>query len=739
MRRDTLRLVLPLLAALAAAACKEEGVEGPNALCSPVGSGCSADADCCSYGCRLGACLPNPLEGGACRTHDDCGSPRVCVGQQCTSSMTCLDAPAACDGTVPCCSGVCSSGLCTADRPPVAAAGLDRTVPYRVPLVLENASTDPDTGLTGLSYSWGFLAVPDGSAFEVGPFSSVRAPTFTPDVVGDFVVVLQVTRGAHSPSDTVTIHSVNTPPEVTAMPADVADPQYQPRNVALTFSATLQDADGGPVSCSWSRRSPGSVTTPYPGGPVACAGATGTAAIGQSTVTFSEDEAGIWEVILTVDDGVNPPLSRSRFVNVQNDAPELQPRPATAKMPTRYGNVGLDPVPLHGTVFDRNGDAVTWTWSVLSQPPGSTPRFFPANGVGQDVQFEADVPGPYTLNLSVNDGHGGFDDKAIDVMVDPYVLPLGEVLDAAWVSDTRIVMVGLDAGAPKLWVVNPVTPAVTNELALGSRPTTVRVSPDGTTAIVGREGALWDVVNLSTVTFQGASRPGLTPVDVAWSAGYVFATTAGGAVYELFPANQVTPFHRDPQRPPGSTVAPRGTRLVGRTIDPNTAWLWVLDPGDGNVARFSVKASNAQLETVSSSMVTPLIASRGLWLSASGTELFTSTQGVYSSTPPFGSVSTLRFAPRHVCSVNPAGVAQGVFAHDAFNTLVRFSAPDYSAEVGDLVLPFLGVAGQRVDPFGRFAFVTSDGRTFHAVVVADRGTASTADDLWGLVTITPPP
>lgn len=737
MRRDTLRLVLPLLAALAAAGCKEEGVEGPTAICRPVGFDCSGDSDCCSYGCRFGACLPNPLEGGACRTSDDCGSPRVCVNQQCTSSVACLNPPDACDALVPCCSGVCSGGLCTVDRPPVADAGLDRTVPYRVPLLLENASTDPDTGATGLSYSWGFLSVPEGSAFQVGQFSSIRTPTFTPDVVGDFVIVLQVTKGAYSPSDTVTIHSVNTPPEVTVMPADVADPQYQSRNVALTFSATATDLDGGPVSCSWSKRSPSGVTTDV-SGPTACAGASGMAATGQSTVTISEDEAGIWEVVLTLDDGVNLPVSRSRFVNVQNDAPELQPRPATAKMPTRYGNVGMDPVPLHGTVFDRNGDAVTWTWSVLSKPPGSTPRFFPADGIGQDVQLEADVPGPYTLNLSVNDGHGGFDDKAIDVMVDPYILPLGEVLDAAWVSDTRLVLVGLDAGTPKLWVVNPATPVVTNELALGSSPTTVRVSPDGAVAIVGREGAVWDVVNLSTVTFQGASRPGLTPVDVAWSAGYVFATTAGGAVVELLPGATAAPFHRDPQRPE-SIPAPRGTRLAGRTIDASTAWLWVLDPGDGNVARFSVKASNAQLETVSSSMVLPLIASKGLWLSASGTELFTSTQGVYSSTPPFGSVSTLRFAPRHVSSVNPAGVAQGVFAHDAFNTLVRFSAPDYSAEVGDLVLPFLGVAGQRVDPFGRFAFATADGGTFHAVVVADRGTAPTADDLWGLVTITPPP
>ena len=63
MRSTKLLVLLTALAALAA--CKKEGLEGPLAGCrtASYASFCSADAQCCSFGCVYGTCMPNPARG----------------------------------------------------------------------------------------------------------------------------------------------------------------------------------------------------------------------------------------------------------------------------------------------------------------------------------------------------------------------------------------------------------------------------------------------------------------------------------------------------------------------------------------------------------------------------------------------------------------------------------------------------------------------------------------------------
>jgi hypothetical protein len=745
MRSTKLLMLIPALA-LALAGCKKEGVEGPLAGCQPVNSyasSCSTDAECCSFGCAFGTCMPNPLEGGVCRTHGDCAGGRLCIGERCTSSVSCIPVGACTPGGPPCCNGACTAGTCAPDSPPVAVPGRTTTgdVPFRIPAQLTNGSYDPDgTGL-GLSYTWSVIG-PPGSVATFQPSASYHAPTFTPDVIGAYTITLRAQNAGGYDDTSITFLAVNTPPTID-MPPDILGTTYQSRNVPLAFSATVADADGGPITCTWAKKGPTAVDFTAVSGPTTCAGASGQAASGVTPFTLLEDEAGPWELRLTVDDGVNPPVPDSRFVSVKNDPPVLLPEPSTAKMATRYGNLrSQDLIPLHGSVFDRNGDAVTWQWSMTGvKPAGSTAaRFVPDTADQQDVHFEPDVEGLYTLNLHVDDGHGGTADKAVDVIVGPYVLPLARIVDAAFVAG-KMVLIGEDAGTYKLWVVDPAVPQIAGSVTFTSLPTALGVSQDGTQAVVARVGGEWDLVNLTTVTLSGASRTGLgfDASSIAWANGRVYATSLGGTVRRLIPGAVAPPYHVVPEQP-ASFPPISGTRAVG-----SATHLWVLGgtAGAGALSRYLVD-TNDQVRDPVQNLATSLASASGMWLSATTAELFFGGKlDVHDAdsviVPHLPALGTLPVAPTHVGTMDDGGTLVGVISQATSTSLTRFAGPGFTETTPSVVIPFIGENGEKRDPEGRFAFVTKVGglTTYYAIIAVDRGTATTADDMWGLFTITP--
>ncbi len=92
------------------------------------------------------------------------------------------------------------------NNPPVANAGADQTdAVVGTEVTLSGAaSSDPDTGDT-LSYAWSFTSQPDGSNAALSD-ATTATPTFTPDVVGDYIVGLTVSDGnGGSDTDSVTV------------------------------------------------------------------------------------------------------------------------------------------------------------------------------------------------------------------------------------------------------------------------------------------------------------------------------------------------------------------------------------------------------------------------------------------------------------------------------------------------------------------------------------------------------
>lgn len=70
--------------------------------------------------------------------------------------------------------------------------------------------------------------------------------------------------------------------------------------------------------------------------------------------------------------------------------------------PDLTGSVG-NTVALAGTADDPDGDALTYTWSIVSAPSGSSATISSPDNLS--TSFVPDAVGPYTLKLSVNDGH----------------------------------------------------------------------------------------------------------------------------------------------------------------------------------------------------------------------------------------------------------------------------------------------------------------------------------------------
>ncbi|HET9551529.1 MAG TPA: Ig-like domain-containing protein [Anaeromyxobacteraceae bacterium] len=426
-------------------------------------------------------------------TTNDCGSPNVCTSRVCTAAACRQDADV-CSADGQCCGGHCRpSGVCGANRAPVAVAGAGGSVHKRQVVTL-GGSTDPDGD--ALTFSWS-LAAPPGSAASLSS-ATAAAPSFVTDLVGSYVATVTVSDGRLSATASATYTAYNSPPVAAAgLDRTVA------RNTAVQVTGSGSDPDADPLTFTWS-----------------LAGPAGSAAAlvdqGSGQATFTPDLLGAYTLTLSASDG-----AASGLDTVVITAVNTPPVPAITSF--AVVNAGEPVAASAAGSTDLNGDPLTFAWT-LSGPAGSAAAL--TSTTGATTSFTTDVQGVYTLQLSASDG---VDTRTTTraVTAYPHLTKLShDVVAAAYARATDRLVTVSTTPANALWILDPATEQETRVDLASGPPISVGVSADGQAAVVGRNGGVTHV-DLTTGTVLGdcvstwTDNTGTTPVTWNYDAGSV--------------------------------------------------------------------------------------------------------------------------------------------------------------------------------------------------------------------------
>jgi hypothetical protein len=273
-----------------------------------------------------------------------------------------------------------TSGIISvANRPPVANAGADQTPVFGETVNLNGGSSSDIDG-NPLTFIWSLISRPAGSSATLSA-EFTASPSFVVDVSGDYVAQLIVNDGlVDSVADTVDINTSNSAPVANAGAGQT--PLFG-ETVSLNGGGS-SDVDGDLLTFSWSIIS-------RPAGSFAILSAATTV-----NPSFEVDVSGSYVVQLIVNDGLVDSVADTVGISTNNSPP--------------VANAGADQTPLFGETVNLNGgnssdvdgNMLTFIWSIISRPAGSSAILSAATTV--NPSFVVDVSGSYVAQLIVNDG-----------------------------------------------------------------------------------------------------------------------------------------------------------------------------------------------------------------------------------------------------------------------------------------------------------------------------------------------
>lgn len=289
-------------------------------------------------------------------------------------------------GILALCAGLsgCGGGTdATVNVAPTANPGPSQNVVVGAVVSMDgSASKDSDGG--SLTFKWALIGKPIGSAASLTN-PTYPNPKFTADLAGNYVVSLVVNDGkANSTVATVSVTAT------VANAAPVANAGVN-QNVVIASTVTLDgtastDANNDSLSYKWVLQSKPATSSAT------------LAAATSAKPTFKADVAGTYVATLVVSDGkANSELAA---VSILASATNLAPvaKPGVNQSVVTGTKVSVDA----SASSDPNGDSITYRWSLLFKPAGSTATL--SSATTASATFTADLAGTYLVGLTVNDG-----------------------------------------------------------------------------------------------------------------------------------------------------------------------------------------------------------------------------------------------------------------------------------------------------------------------------------------------
>ncbi len=298
---------------------------------------------------------------------------------------------------------------------PNAIAGFGGTLKAGESIALDGSqSIDPDNGPQALTFSWMFESIPPLSGIGDTFIADTQLAEFTPDVVGDYGVLLSVSDGELSDSAQLTI-AVSNNPCLSPMASAGSDQTIElGLLVDLDGVGSTSIVDCATVEYRWS-------LIGVPSG----SGLLPTSIDNDTSLDarFIPDVAGTYVAQLQVTSGGLTDTDTLMITVTENEVPVANAGGA------QLVDLGVT-VDLDGTGSDdpdSGPDSLTYEWSVISAPIGSTAAV--GNADNATASFIPDRVGDYQLQLSVFDG--------ADIDVDTALITVNEVVLVQQVCDVN--------------------------------------------------------------------------------------------------------------------------------------------------------------------------------------------------------------------------------------------------------------------------------------------------------------
>jgi PKD repeat protein len=309
------------------------------------------------------------------------------------------------------------------NRSPIAHAGPNINTLTATPVALDGSSSfDLDGDL--ITYRWVQVSAPAGSAAGLSDEQSA-IPRFTPDIPGDYVFLLNVNDGqVDSEPSTVTVRAYDgsAPPNARAG----RDQQVWVGTGVVLSGSDSYDPNGIGLDYQWSL-----VETP----PASALTSDGIAPVSDSDIHFTPDVVGDYTLKLVVD---NSFASDEDIVRVFADVPNVRP---SANAGPDLAARSSDTVSFDGTgSSDSDGgpSPLSFSWSLVSQPPGGTLTSSDIQGAQSPLaQLAPGLEGSFVLRLDVSDGDlGDADNVALLIEDTPPSIQFRTPLDGTKVGTT---------------------------------------------------------------------------------------------------------------------------------------------------------------------------------------------------------------------------------------------------------------------------------------------------------------